>query len=45
MSKFGTENDLLGYFWARVLNKLLPCFKSAPSNLLNSKILRKNKNA
>ena len=45
MSKFGIKNTLFEYFWARVLNKLLPYFKSAPSNLPNSKIFEKTKNA
>ena len=44
MPKFGIKNALFEYFWAKVLNKLLPYFKSAPSNLPKSKILRKNKN-
>ena len=31
--KFGTKNVLFGYFWARILQRLLPYLKSAPSNL------------
>ena len=45
MSKFGIKNNLFEYCWATVLNKLLSYFKSAPSNLPNSKILQKSKNA
>ena len=43
MPKFGIKNALFQYFWARVLSKLLLCFKSAPSNLPNSKICEKTK--
>ena len=42
MPKFGTKNTLFGYFCARILKKLLPDFKSAPSNLPIFKISRKN---
>ena len=41
---FLTRNALFGYFWARILKILLSYLKSAPSNLGNCKILRKNKN-
>ena len=44
MSKFGTKNGLFGCFLARLLEKLLSYLKSAPSNLPNCKIFRKNKN-
>ena len=43
MLKFGTKNALFGYFWARILKKLLPYLKSAPSNLSSCKISRKKK--
>ena len=43
--KFWTKNALFGYFWDRILKKLFPYLKSAPSNLPNCKTLRKNKNA
>ena len=33
MSKFGTNSDLFGYFWAGLFEKLLSYLKSAPSNL------------
>ena len=42
---FLTKNALFGYFWARILKKLLSYLKSAPSNLSICKISRKNKNA
>ena len=42
MAKFGAKNALLRYFWARVFKKLLSYWKSLPSNLSISKILRKN---
>ena len=35
MLKFATRNDLFGYFWGRILKKLLSYLKSAPSNLSN----------
>ena len=38
------KNALFGYFWGRILKILLSYLKSAPSNLSNCKILRKNKN-
>ena len=41
--KFGTKNALCWYFWIRILKKLFLYLKSAPSNLSNSKISRKNK--
>ena len=41
MPRFGIKNALFEYFLARDLNKLLPCFILAPSNLPNSKILKK----
>ena len=41
MSKVGTKNVLVRYFWARISKKLLPQLKSAPSNLSNCKILKK----
>ena len=43
--KFRIKDALYEYFGAKVLNKLFLYFKSAPSNLPNDKILRKNKNA
>ena len=39
VSKFGIKNALFGYFWARILKKLLSYLKSAPSNLYDSKSL------
>ena len=41
--KFGTKNVLFGYFWARILKKLLSYLILAPSNLPNCKILEKTK--
>ena len=35
MLKFATRNALFGYFWVRILKKLLSYLKSAPSNLSN----------
>ena len=31
--EFGTKNALFGYFWVRILKKLLSYLKSVPSNL------------
>ena len=45
MPKFWTKTTLVRYYQARSCKQLLPYFKSAPSNLRNFKILRKNKNA
>ena len=45
MPKVGTKNALFGYFWARILNKLLPYFESAPSNLLIARFLQKTEMA
>ena len=55
MFKIGTKNALFwyfwpkvpyfGYFWARILKKLLSYLKWLPSNLSICKISRKNKNA
>ena len=42
---FLTKNALFGYFWARILIKLLWDLKSAPLNLSNCKISQKHKNA
>ena len=45
ISKFGTKNAWFRYFWAGTWMKtILSYLKSAPSNLPNCKILRKNKN-
>ena len=41
MTKFWTKNALFGYFWARILEKLLSYLKSAASYLPNCKIFRK----
>ena len=41
MPKFKVTNAGFGYFWVRIKKKILPCFKSAPSNLSNCKILQK----
>ena len=43
MPKFWTKNASCGYFWDRILKKLLSYLKSAPSDLSNCKILRKKK--
>ena len=42
--KFGTKNALCGYFWARILEKLLSYLKSALSNSSICKISQKTKN-
>ena len=45
ISKFGAKNAWFRYFWAGTWMKtILSYLKSAPSNLSNCKILRKNKN-
>ena len=41
---FGTKNALFGYFWVKILKKLLSYLISAPSNLSNCNTSRKNKN-
>ena len=41
MPKYGTKNTLFGYFWGRILKRLLSFSKSAPSNASNCKILEK----
>ena len=43
MPKFGSKNALFGYFWARILKKLLSDLKSAPLNLSKCKICEKIK--
>ena len=42
---FLTKNAQFGCFGAKILKKLLSYLQSAPSNLSNCKISRKNKNA
>ena len=44
MLKFWTKNELYGYFWARIVEKILSYLKSAPSNMDFSKIPGKNNN-
>ena len=43
MPKFGTKNAFFGYFWARILKKLLYYRKSAPLNCLIAKFPGKAK--
>ena len=44
MLKFGTKNELYGYFWAIIVEKSFSYLKSAPSNIDFSKISGKNNN-
>ena len=44
MLKLGTKNVLFEYFWTGIEKNILSSLKSAPTNLSNCKILRKNKN-
>ena len=43
MPKLGIKNAVFGYFWARILEKLLSYLKSAPSILSIRKISRRKK--
>ena len=43
MPKFRIKNALFGYFWPRILEKLLSYLKLAPSNLSISKFQEKEK--
>ena len=43
MPKFGTKNAFFGYFWARILKKLLYYRKSTPLNCLIAKFPGKAK--
>ena len=43
MPKFGTKNAFFGYFWARILKKLLYYRKSEPLNCLIAKFPGKAK--